>query len=414
MGRWVFLPERHLLTSNGVERHLEPKQAEVLLCLVADPGTVVSKSDLLDLVWGDVCVTEEVLTNTIYQLRRALGDSARTQQYIQTITKKGYRLVADVNPVSENVNRRVWPRAVAAVAVMALTLVIGRAVSSAGDPRQSISLVERGEAALETGTASSEAAALRMFEEAVVADPDLPEAWSGLASARWALISGGEISTSVGVPLAEQAANRAIELDPTLSRPFTILGLVHTARWEWDRAERSLARAIALEPGSANAHSSYAEFLLLTGRRDEAKQQIETALALAPNSRKVLHSAGFVYGMLRETEPAIQVYRTILRLDPQNVEARNQIEKLSSRTRFPAESEMTAVKIDQLLKKRPLRPAVVAGMFAEAGEDERAMEWLRRARAEKDLSLLLVRLDDRWTRLHDDERFRAILNDVGL
>lgn len=128
----------------------------------------------------------------------------------------------------------------------------------------------------------------------------------------------------------------------------------------------------------------------------------------------MLLSAGFVYTMLRDADSASEVYRAVLALDPGDVEARKQLEKLESREQFPGDSEMTISKIDQLLKKRPLRPAIVAGMFAEAGEDEKAIEWLSHAREEKDLSLLLVRLDDRWTRLHSDDRFRAILNDVGL
>lgn len=417
IGRWTFLPEAHLLKSNGIERHLEPKQAEVLLRLAANPGAVVSKSDLLDTVWGDVCVTEEVLTNAIYQLRRAFGDSARTQQYVQTIPKKGYRLVADVVSLPESNEQRAragrW-RALASIAVVAAALIFVPALLSQDDSRHARALVERGEAALERGVASSDADALRIFEEAVESDPQLSAAWSGLAAARWALVSGGEVSGAVGLPIAEQAATRAIELDPALSHPWTTLGLVHAARWEWEEAESALTRAIELDPASANAHSRYAELLLLTGRGDEARSEIETALDLAPSSRKVLRSAGFIYGMLRDAEPALRAYRTILSLDPGDAEARNQIEKLTTRDSFPSGPELTAGKIDQLLKKRHLRPAVVAGMFAEAGEDDRAIEWLRRARAEKDLSLLLVRLDDRWARLHGDDRFRAILDDVGF
>lgn len=418
IGRWIFSPELHLLRSNGIERHLEPKQAEVLKRLVAEPGAVVTKSELLDTVWADVCVTEEVLTNTIYQLRRALGDSAREQQYVQTIPKRGYRLVAEVSPATGDGKTEIWParRAAAAVGVIAIVLIlIGGLARTEGDgSRRSISLVEAGETSLEEGTAVSEADAVRLFERATVLDSGLPSAWGGLAAARWALVSRGEMSVAVGLPLVEEAAIRALDLDPALPRPWRILGLVKITRWEWAEAERALTKAIELGPEAAEAHGSYAEFLLLTGRRAEAKREIETALELAPDSRNVLMTAGFVYTMLRDVELAAGAYRAILSLDPGDREAREQIEKLSRRDEPPGGSGLTVPKIDQILRKQPLRPAIVAGMFAEAGEDEKAMEWLRRAKEEKDLSLLLVRLDDRWVRLHDDERFRAILNDVGF
>ena len=86
----------------GPERvHLEPRSMEVLLALVDRAPEVVSKQALIDAVWGEAFVSDEVLTHAIWDLRRALGDNASDPEFIQTIPKRGYRLIAPVKPVGE-------------------------------------------------------------------------------------------------------------------------------------------------------------------------------------------------------------------------------------------------------------------------------------------------------------------------
>jgi len=76
---------------------VEPKGMEVLVCLAKQAGEVVSKERLMQAVWTDTFVTDEVLTNSIWELRKALGDDAKNPKIIQTVFKKGYRLVAPVS-----------------------------------------------------------------------------------------------------------------------------------------------------------------------------------------------------------------------------------------------------------------------------------------------------------------------------
>jgi Tol biopolymer transport system component/DNA-binding winged helix-turn-helix (wHTH) protein len=70
---------------------------QVLLVLAAEPGEVFSKEDLVSSVWGNIHVSREVLTRAISELRRALDDDAKSPAIIQTIPKKGYRLLAPVS-----------------------------------------------------------------------------------------------------------------------------------------------------------------------------------------------------------------------------------------------------------------------------------------------------------------------------
>lgn len=74
---------------------------DVLVHLAANPGKVVSKEELLEVVWSGAFVEEGALPQAIHSLRKALQDDARQPRYIQTVPKRGYRLVAPVEPAPE-------------------------------------------------------------------------------------------------------------------------------------------------------------------------------------------------------------------------------------------------------------------------------------------------------------------------
>ena len=81
--------------------HLEPKVMEVLAALAQRPGEVVERDELLARVWGArAAVADEPLTRCIAELRRVLGDSRQTPAFIQTIPKRGYRLLCPVTPLA--------------------------------------------------------------------------------------------------------------------------------------------------------------------------------------------------------------------------------------------------------------------------------------------------------------------------
>jgi DNA-binding winged helix-turn-helix (wHTH) protein len=89
----LILPELNSIVTNGTRVHVEPKAMEVLLELACHPGEVLSKARLIQRVWGGVFVCEDVVTNAISLLRRALSDETKVPFLIQTIPKRGYRLM---------------------------------------------------------------------------------------------------------------------------------------------------------------------------------------------------------------------------------------------------------------------------------------------------------------------------------
>lgn len=76
---------------------VEPRVMALLHCLADNKGTVVSKDKLINVVWSDMVVGDGAITRSIAELRKTLKDNARAPQYIETIAKKGYRLIAEVS-----------------------------------------------------------------------------------------------------------------------------------------------------------------------------------------------------------------------------------------------------------------------------------------------------------------------------
>ena len=85
------------LTRTGQAVPLAPKPFAVLCALARTPRTLVTKNDLLDLVWGHRFVTESVLKSTVSELRGALGDDAKQPRCIETVSRRGYRFIAALN-----------------------------------------------------------------------------------------------------------------------------------------------------------------------------------------------------------------------------------------------------------------------------------------------------------------------------
>ena len=83
-----------LLLRNGERVVLTPKAVDLLIALVEAQGQTVDKQELLRRVWPDTVVEEGSLSSHIFQLRRALGEGAGGQRFIETIPKRGYRFVS--------------------------------------------------------------------------------------------------------------------------------------------------------------------------------------------------------------------------------------------------------------------------------------------------------------------------------
>src|SRR2546423_6014638 len=84
----------------GVTIALTPRAFDVLVVLLRHPGSVVEKKELFDQVWGNTVVSDNALTKIIKELRHALVDDASAPGYIETVPKRGYRFISEVEEKS--------------------------------------------------------------------------------------------------------------------------------------------------------------------------------------------------------------------------------------------------------------------------------------------------------------------------
>ena len=99
---WTVQPALARVSRDDVEVRLEPKVMEVLVYLAQRPGQLVSRQELETAVWAGTIVSYDALTGAIQKLRKAFNDDPRHPRLIETLSKKGYRLVAAVEPLSGN------------------------------------------------------------------------------------------------------------------------------------------------------------------------------------------------------------------------------------------------------------------------------------------------------------------------
>ena len=89
IGDCLIEPRQNRIVRGAGEMRVERRVMDVLLCLAAHAGEVVSRETLNAQVWGDVVVTDQALTNCISELRHHLGDDRSTHRIIETIPKRG-------------------------------------------------------------------------------------------------------------------------------------------------------------------------------------------------------------------------------------------------------------------------------------------------------------------------------------
>jgi TolB-like protein/DNA-binding winged helix-turn-helix (wHTH) protein/Tfp pilus assembly protein PilF len=139
VGDWLVEPSLNQVSRDGVAQKIEPRKMELLRVLARRPGELVTTEELLDTVWRGSVVTQGSVYQSVASLRRLLGDESDQPTYIETISRKGYRLIAPVvaleaatpealgtapSSTESRAARGQWLRWVAAGVVVALGVTI--------------------------------------------------------------------------------------------------------------------------------------------------------------------------------------------------------------------------------------------------------------------------------------------------
>ena len=170
-------------------------------------------------------------------------------------------------------------------------------------------LVRATEATLEKG--------LACFTQALALEPTYAQAQAGIATVQ---VFRGMVSLAAPhtvMPEAKEAALGALALDETAADAHLALAYVlHYYEWDWAGAEREYGRALALNPGDAQARTAYAGLLADTGRVDEAVAEARSAVEGDPVSALPRFSLAQVFVAARRFEEAIAVAHAAIELDP--------------------------------------------------------------------------------------------------
>ena len=101
-GEFILDINQARLFNNDDEVAIEPKLMALLLLFVNHPNTIISRKDILEKVWADSLVTDNAVNKMVAKLRKVLSDNAQNPQYIQTIPKRGYRLICEMIDLQDN------------------------------------------------------------------------------------------------------------------------------------------------------------------------------------------------------------------------------------------------------------------------------------------------------------------------
>jgi TolB-like protein/DNA-binding winged helix-turn-helix (wHTH) protein/Tfp pilus assembly protein PilF len=102
VGDWEVYPLESRMIRADQERRVQPKSMDVLVRLAEQAGSAVERDELLVSVWGERAQSDEPLTRCIGELRRAFGDSHSDSKFIETIHKRGYKLLPPVKAISQS------------------------------------------------------------------------------------------------------------------------------------------------------------------------------------------------------------------------------------------------------------------------------------------------------------------------
>jgi serine/threonine-protein kinase len=167
------------------------------------------------------------------------------------------------------------------------------------------------------------AKAIEQLEAAVCTDPDFSAAWAELAGAyvrrRQLVFDPGQRDPGA----AQRAAQRAIESDPECGPAYAILaGLAYAAEFDWPRADRLFAQALAATPRDMNVRSNFATFLMYSARFEESLREYDVVQALDPMDPATRCHKGALYFFWRRYERAETLLIQAIELTPYDLYAR--------------------------------------------------------------------------------------------
>jgi TolB-like protein/Tfp pilus assembly protein PilF len=291
--------------------------------------------------------------------------------------------------------------------------------------------------------------ALTYFQQALDIDPTYAQGYAGLADSYAILGYYNALAPTEAYPKAKAAAMKALELEPSLAEPHATLGVIkRDFEWDWSGAEQDFARAVALNPGYAEAYHWHGTLHGMLGRHAQAMATKTHALSLDPLSVVVRTDLARMLYFARDYDQSIAQYRSAIEMDPtfstahlwlgQAYEQRRMFDaalaefqtgvqltggsafslsKLGHGFALAGSPDRSRSLLSQLLefsREKYVSPFDIATIHTGLGEHDEAFSFLERAFEERSLWMGYLNVEPQLDPLRADLRFQDLLRRVGL
>jgi serine/threonine-protein kinase len=338
---------------------------------------------------------------------------------------------------------------------------VARAVAIQVTPTEAIRLADRlavnPEAHLEflksrhsfnAGSPGALEVALRHARRALELDPTSALAWTVVADVDIFRAIRGMAPPAEAAAEATAAANKALELDPTLADAHVSIGTIMSHTGDLAGGLRALQKAVELNPGHAAAHNLLGRALYSYERYEEALAATNKSVNLDPMSMMIYTGAGDAYYFAREYEKSVFHYRMAIELDPRFDgahtglarslealarfdEARAEYEegrRMSGGVAGPSfglahleaasgneqEARRILAELTAARATRVVSAWGIAVLHASLGDVEEAFRWLEIAIQERSSGLILLRVHPRLDAIRQDPRYGELVRRLGL
>jgi serine/threonine protein kinase/tetratricopeptide (TPR) repeat protein len=288
----------------------------------------------------------------------------------------------------------------------------------------------------------------RHAKRALEIDPNFALAWSALADTQILRAIRGMAPPAEAAAEAAAAANRALELDPSLADAHASIGIILTHTGRLKEGIREFERAIELNPGNVMAYNVMARALMSFERHEEALAAVQKSVSLDPLSSLIHTGLGDVYYFAREYEKSAFTYLMSVELDPRFDgahtdraralealgrfdEARAEYEEgrrlaggaagasfglghLEAASGNEAQARLILAELTAARSTRVVSAWGIAALHASLGDVDDAFRWMEIAVEEKASGLILLRVHPRLDPIRNDPRYWPLVVRVGL
>jgi tetratricopeptide (TPR) repeat protein len=251
------------------------------------------------------------------------------------------------------------------------------------------------------------------------------------------------------LPKAKAAALKAIEIDDTLAEAHTALGFIaFWYDWDWKTAEKHFLRALELDPNNANSHHAYAhllsntgnhekalveaklsreldplilvnnalegQFLLSAGKTDEALDRLKKTIDLDANFWLAYLTISKVYEEKGMHAEAITAATKASELSKVNSESIALIAYSQAKSGATGEARAVLDELSKLSDKRYVPPYSFALIYNALGERARALDYLEKGFAEKDVRMVFLKVEPKWNNLRNEPRFIELMKRMNF